>query len=151
MPLTATDAFRSELTRARPTEIVVMLYNEAILSLTAAIKAMQKNDIEERCNRVNVVTEIIGTLHMSLDMENGGEISDQLGHLYRFVLAQLIRINISSDAEGAAKIIDLLKPLRDAWQEVDQQMAKGENEASMEATILRRLEAAGFRLDVHAA
>lgn len=151
MPLTATDAFRSELTRARPTEIVVMLYNEAILSLTAAIKAMQKNDIEERCNRVNVVTEIIGTLHMSLDMENGGEISDQLGHLYRFVLAQLIRINISSDAEGAAKIIDLLKPLRDAWQEVDQQMAKGENKASMEATILRRLEAAGFRLDVHAA
>ena len=151
MPLTATDAFRSEVKRARPTQVVVMLYNEAILSLTAAIKAMQQNDIEERCNRVNVVTEIVGTLHMSLDMEKGGEIAEQLGHIYRFVLAQLIRINIHSDAEGAAKIIDLLKPLRDAWQEVDQRMAEGADEASMEATILRRLEAAGFRLDVHAA
>jgi flagellar protein FliS len=88
---------------------------------------------------------------MSLDMEKGGEIADQLGRIYRFVLAQLIRINIHSDAEGAAKIIDLLKPLRDAWQEVDQRMAEGADEASMEATILRRLEAAGFRLDVHAA
>ncbi|GAB4393661.1 MAG: hypothetical protein Tsb0032_13930 [Kiloniellaceae bacterium] len=151
MPLTATDAFRSEVTRARPTEVVVMLYREAILSLTAAIKAMQQNDIEERCNRINLVTEIIGTLHMSLDLEQGGEIADQLGQLYRFILAQLIGINIRNDAEGAAKIIDMLLPLRDAWKEVDQRMAAGDDEASMEATILRRLEAAGFQLDVHAA
>ena len=151
MPLTATDAFRSEVTRARPTRVVVMLYDEAIASLNAAIEAMAQNDIEERCNRVNVVTEIVGTLHMSLDMEQGGEIADQLGQLYRFILAQLIRINIHSDVEGAAKIIDLLTPLRDAWREVDQQMAEGDDQASMEATILRRLEAAGFRLDVHAA
>ena len=151
MPLTATDAFRSEVTRSRPTRVVVMLYNEAIASLDAAIEAMKHNEIEERCNRLNVVTEIIGTLHMSLDMENGGEIADQLGRLYRYVLAQLIGINIRSDAEKAAKMIDLLEPLRDAWEEVDQQMANNEDLVSVEATILRRLQAAGFRLDVHAA
>ncbi len=151
MPLTATEAFRSEVTRSRPTRIVVMLYDEAITSLEAAIEAMQHNDIEERCNRLNVVTEIVGTLHMSLDLENGGEIADQLGSLYRFMLAQLIRINIQSDAEKAAKIIDLLKPLRDAWEEVDQQMSNNEDQVSVEATILRRLKAAGFRLNVHAA
>jgi len=151
MPLTATDAFRSEVTRARPTRVVVMLYDEAIASLAAAIEAMAQNQIEERCNRVNLVTEIIGTLHMSLDMENGGEISDQLGSLYRFVLAQLIRINIHSDAALAAKVIELLTPLRDAWEEVDQRMARGDDHAAVEATILSRLKAAGFRLNVHAA
>ena len=153
MPLTATDAFRSEVSRARPTRVVVMLYDEAIASLTAAIKAMQQNEIEERCNRINVVTEIIGTLHMSLDMDKGGEIAEQLGHLYRFVLAQLIRININSDTEGAAKIIELLRPLRDAWDEVDQRLAEGgcEELVSVETAILQRLEAAGFRLNVHAA
>ncbi len=153
MPLTATDAFRSEVSRARPTRVVVMLYDEAIASLKAAIEAMEQNEIEERCNRINVVTEIIGTLHMSLDMDKGGEIAEQLGQLYRFVLAQLIRINISSDDEGAAKIIDLLTPLRDAWEEVDQRMADGDCEdlVSVETAILRRLEAAGFRLNVHAA
>jgi len=151
MPLTATDAFRSEVTRARPTRVVVMLYNEAIASLAAAIEAMKHNEIEERCNRLNVVTEIIGTLHMSLDMENGGEIADQLGSLYRYMLAQLIGINIHSDADKAAKMIDLLTPLRDAWEEVDQQMANNEDLVSVEATILRRLQAAGFRLNVHAA
>ena len=128
-----------------------MLYDEAIASLAAAIEAMEQNEIEERCNRVNVVTEIVATLHMSLDMENGGEIAEQLGQLYRFVLAQLIRINIHSDATGAARIIALLTPLRDAWEEVDQRMAKGDDHAAVEATILRRLQAAGFRLDVHAA
>jgi flagellar protein FliS len=151
MPLKATEAFRSEVTRARPTRVVVMLYDEAIASLEAAIAAMQQNAIEERCNRVNVVTEIVATLHMSLDMENGGEIAEQLGRLYRLILARLIRINIQSDAAGATKIIDLLTPLRDAWEEVDRRMALGDDHAAVEAVILRRLEAAGFRLDVHAA
>lgn len=151
MPLTATDAFRSEVTRARPTRVVVMLYDEAIASLNAAIEAMAQNQIEERCNRVNVVTEIIGTLHMSLDMESGGEIADQLGRLYRFILAQLIRINIQSDAEGAAKMVELLKPLRAAWDEVDLRLAAGEELSETEATLLRRLRAAGLQLDVHAA
>jgi flagellar protein FliS len=128
-----------------------MLYDEAIASLEAAIAAMQQNAIEERCNRVNVVTEIVATLHMSLDMENGGEIAEQLGRLYRLILARLIRINIQSDAAGATKIIDLLTPLRDAWEEVDRRMALGDDHAAVEAVILRRLEAAGFRLDVHAA
>lgn len=151
MPLTATEAFRSEVTRARPTRVVVMLYDEAIASLAAAIEAMKQNAIEERCNRLNLVTEIIGTLHMSLDMENGGEISDQLGRLYRFILAQLIGINIHSDAEKAAKMIDLLTPLREAWEEIDQRMARGDDHAAVEATVLSRLKAAGFRLNVHAA
>lgn len=153
MPLTATDAFRSEVSRARPTRVVVMLYDEAIASLKAAIEAMEQNEIEERCNRINVVTEIIGTLHMSLDMDKGGEIAEQLGQLYRFVLAQLIRVNISSDVEGTARIIELMTPLRDAWEEVDQRLAAGgcEDLISVEMAILKRLQAAGFRLDVYAA
>ena len=151
MPLTATDAFRSEVTRARPTKVVVMLYDEALAALSAAIEAMKQNEIEERCNCVNVVTEIIGTLHMSLDMERGGEIAEQLGSLYRFILAQLIGINIRSDVAGAQKVIELLKPLREAWVEVDQRLAEGADSDSIEETILRRLEAAGFQLDVHAA
>jgi flagellar protein FliS len=151
MPLAATEAFRSELNRARPTRVVVMLYDEAIASLDAAIDAMKQNQIEERCNRVNVVTEIIGTLHMSLDMENGGEIADGLGQLYRFILAQLIRINIKSDIEGATKIVDLLKPLREAWVEVDERMADDGDHLAMETTILRRLKDAGFQFGVHAA
>ena len=151
MPLTATEAFRSEVTRARPTRVVVMLYDEAIASLDAAIEAMERNAIEERCNRLNVVTEIVATLHMSLDMERGGEIAEGLGRLYRFILARLIRINIQSDAAGAAKIVELLMPLRDAWAEVDQRLAEGDETTAVEAALLRRLEAAGFRLDVHAA
>src|SRR3546814_9413611 len=84
-------------------------------------------------------------------MENGGEISEELGRLYRFILARLIRINIQSDAAGAAKIIDLLTPLREAWEEVDQRMALGDDHAAVEAAILRRLQAAGFQLGIHAA
>ncbi len=151
MPLEATEAFRSEVARARPTRVVVMLYDEAMTGLAAAIRAIGDNEIEERCNRINVVTEIVATLHLSLDMEEGGEIAEQLGSIYRFILAQLIRINIHSDAERAAQIIDVLKPLRDAWMEVDLRLADGEDLSAMEAAMLRRVEAAGNRLAIHVA
>ena len=151
MPLTATEAFRSEVARARPTRVVVMLYDEAITGLAAAIRAIGDNEIEERCDRINVVTEIVATLHLSLDLEKGEEIAEQLGGIYRFILGQLIRINIKSDAERAAQIIDVLKPLRDAWQEVDQRVAQGEDTSELEAAMLQRVEAAGNRLVIHAA
>jgi len=150
MPLAATKAFRSEVARARPTRVVVMLYDEAITGLAAAIRAISDNDIEERCNRINVVTEIVGTLHLSLDIDKGGEMAEQLGSIYRFILGQLIRINIHSDAEKAAQIIDVLKPLRDAWQEVDQRVAVGEDISAMKTVMLQRVEAAGNRLVLHA-
>src|SRR3546814_18882701 len=98
MPLTATEAFRSEVTRARPTRVVVMLYDEAITSLEAALEAMQQNAIEERCNRLNVVTEIIAPLHIGRDMENGSEISDELGRLYRSTPHTLIRTTNQNNA-----------------------------------------------------
>ncbi len=151
MPLEATEAFRSEVARARPTRVVVMLYDEAMTGLAAAIRAIGDSNIEERCNRINVVTEIVATLHLSLDLEEGGEIAEQLGSIYRFILAQLIRVNIHSDAELAAQIIDVLKPLRDAWMEVDLRLAEGEDLSTMEAAMLRRIEAAGNRLAIHAA
>ncbi|NIA69477.1 flagellar export chaperone FliS [Pelagibius litoralis] len=151
MPLIATDAFRSEVARARPTRLVVMLYDEAINGLAAAINAISDNEIEERCNRINVVTEIVATLHLGLDMDKGGEIAEQLGSIYRFILGQLIRVNIHSDSQGAAQIIDVLKPLRDAWVEVDKRLAEGEDMSAMEAAMLRRVEAAGNRLTIHAA
>src|SRR3546814_17876798 len=113
MQLTATDEFRSEVTRARPTRVVVMLYDEAIASLEAAIEAMQRNAIEERCNRVNVVTEIIATLHMSLDMDKGGEIADRLGHPYRFSPSRLLRLNTPSDRAGALTTVTQPTPRRD--------------------------------------
>ncbi|WP_422367616.1 flagellar export chaperone FliS [Pelagibius sp.] len=151
MPLEATEAFRSEVARARPTRLVVMLYDEAITGLVAAINAIRDNDIEARCNRINVVTELVATLHLSLDMEKGGDVAEQLGSIYRFILGQLIRINISSDAEKAAQIIDVLKPLRDAWDEVDRRVEKGEDITLAEAAMLQRVEAAGNRLSIHAA
>ncbi len=151
MPLTASEEFREVITRTRPTRLVVMLYDEAIASLDEAIAAIRRGDIEGRCNSINLTTEIIATLHMGLDMENGGEISDSLESLYRFVLAQLIRINIRSDAIATARIIDVLTPLREAWQELDQRVVAGEAPELIEAAILTHVQGAESRIVENAA
>lgn len=105
-----------------PCRLIVILYDEAIASLRAAITAIESNDIEARCKATAQVTEVISQLYLSLDMEQGGEIADNLSRIYNLVITQMTLVNFSNDATLAAQMIDLLLPLRDSWFELDERI-----------------------------
>ncbi len=105
-----------------PCRLIVMLYDEAIASLRAAIAAIESGDIEARYKATAQVTEVISQLYLSLDMEQGGEIADNLGRIYNLVIAQMTQVNFTNDATLAAQMIDLLLPLRDSWLGLDERI-----------------------------
>lgn len=111
-----------ELTRSFPSRLVVMLYDEAIASLETAADAISRADIEGRFNATARTAEIVSQLYLSLDMENGGAIAEGLAGVYNFVLTQLPAINFRNDATIARRLIDLLKPLRASWFELDERI-----------------------------
>lgn len=133
-------------TQFSPTEIVVKLLEKTLQCLEESIVAIDENDIETRCNVINLASEIVTTLHLGLDFERGGETADRLGQVYRFVLAQLIRINIGNDADLARRIIEVMRPLRDAWLDVHLQSENGEKPADLEALIANSLENSGAEI-----
>lgn len=107
---------------ASPSRLIVMLYDEALKNLETAVAAAECDDIETRCHAVNRTVEIVCHLYLTLDTQQGGEIAEKLGAIYRFVLARLPRVNLSNDAEPAREAIRLLTPMRASWCELDERI-----------------------------
>ena len=105
-----------------PSRLVVMLYDEAINSLVAAMDAISLGDIEGRFNATTRTIEVLSELYASLDMENGGEIAETLAALYGHIIAQMPTLNLSNDVMIADQMIKLLRPIRDAWNELDERI-----------------------------
>ena len=97
-------------------EIAASLHEKAIEQLAQAIQAIGAGDIEKRCNATNAAVEMIATLHMALEFDVKNETVDRMGAVYRFVLASLFRVNLQDDDGLAAQIIEVLRPLADAWR-----------------------------------
>ena len=104
---------------ASPSRLIVMLYDEALKNLETATAAIERGDIETRCHAINRTVEIVCHLYLTLDTQQGGEIAEKLGAIYRFVLARLPRANVANDAEPAREAIRLLTPMRASWCELD--------------------------------
>jgi flagellar secretion chaperone FliS len=129
------DILPEELRHVSGARLVATFYDEAIAALEDAIEAIAEGDIERRFNSVVVATGVITALANALDEEAGGEIAQNLGRLYLFIVSHLPRININNDPNPARNAIRLLKPLRDAWDELDSRL-DAEDDQSLEATSL---------------
>jgi len=129
------DILPEELQHASGARLVATFYSEAIAALEDAIEAIEQGDIERRYNSVVVATGLIAELAYALDEDAGGEIAQNLGQLYVFILTHLPRVNIDNDPNPARNAIRLLKPLRDAWDELDTRLdAETEAGHPVEAT-----------------
>jgi flagellar protein FliS len=129
------DILPEELQHASGARLVATFYDEAIAALEDAIEAIAAGDIERRFNSVVVATGLIAELAKALDEEAGGEIAQNLGQLYIFIMTQLPLININNDPNPARNAIRLLTPLRDAWDELDSRL-DAEPDRSVETPTL---------------
>lgn len=107
-----------EVMTASPAKLVALLYERAIGSLNAVVKAIEAGDIEGRWNANKKAIDIVSHLLMTLDIERGGNIAANLDQLYRFMLAQLTQIDIRNDPKIARDVIGLLEPLHDSWRQL---------------------------------
>lgn len=114
-------ALETELMSASPLALVVMAYEKAIENLEKAILCISNHDIEGRWKAVEMATDIISELYMSLDHEQGGEIAQNLGCLYGFVLSRLPRINFYNDRQTAIDAIKIMAQLKASWEELARQ------------------------------
>ena len=87
-------------------KLVVMLYETAVKQLAAAIKCFDEktgkvpaNTIETYSNHIMKTQEIINELQVSLDMDKGGQIAQNLMSLYVYFNRELMDANINKDKE----------------------------------------------------
>lgn len=107
---------------ASPVELVVMLYDRAIVDLQEAMAAVGRGDIEVRTKHLKHFCTVINQLDCSLDYERGGEVARDLAKSYQYARAQAIAAAAMNSKRILIALSEHFSTLRDAWLEAERRL-----------------------------
>lgn len=109
-------------------QVIVMLYDEAVRRIDEAVSLLQQEPrpLDRINNAVVKAQAIVTELMVSLDLEQGGEIANNLLRLYLFFNGRLMDGNVQKDTGPLVEVRDLMASLRDAWKQIEQEPAGGQ-------------------------
>jgi len=108
-----------EIMTASQPHLIVMLYREALAALKASAVAIERSDIEARWRASAKATNILAHLYLTLDRERGGDVANNLGQIYTYILRRLPNVNLKNDPKPAQEGARLLEPLLNSWEDLD--------------------------------
>jgi len=104
---------------APPGQIILMLYDGALLALERSIPGFSHGDPATANmtvhNNLQRAQDIIRELNCALNMEQGGEFANTLRRLYDYFDRRLRESNVRKEPTGVREVIRHLTVLRDAW------------------------------------
>lgn len=95
--------------------LVVMLYDGAIRFLKQAVTDLEREDFESKGSNIAKAIDIINELNTVLDLEQGGQIAQNLRSLYNFMHQHLANANVKKDIKMIQEVVTLLEELKQGW------------------------------------
>lgn len=105
-----------------PGELIILLYDKAVLNMSAAIRDIDKKNPREAHRHIRKAQDIIFYLRGILDPSL--PVSGVLKNYYNVVVGQLSRANVKKDAAALEDAVGAMKELRDMWQTIETQARK---------------------------
>lgn len=109
---------QTQLTTVDKGRLIVLLYEGAIKFLREAAEAQKTGDIPAKSNFVNRALDIISELSQSLNMNDGGDIAQNLRRIYQFWTDHLLKAKVVRDSRAMEDVIAMMSSLIEAWQVV---------------------------------
>jgi flagellar protein FliS len=106
-------------------EVILMLYEDALISLKIARRGIREKNPKLKGEKISKVLAILTELDCALDRENGGELAENLGSLYRYVMERVTTANIKNDPDPLEEAEQLLSELYEGFKCAAAQMAEG--------------------------
>jgi flagellar protein FliS len=104
---------------ASPHQLIVMLFEGALVAVSSAIQHMKDGNIAAKGQAISKAILIIdGGLRASLNLEVGGEIAANLNALYEYMSKQLLVANLKNQPETLEVVHGLLLDLKGAWDAI---------------------------------
>jgi len=103
---------------ATPHQLTKMLFSGALRSLAIAETAMKKKQFQLKGEQLARTINIIEGLDDSLDLEQGGELAENLRGLYIYMVQRLYKSSFDNDPVIVREITDLLREISTAWDNI---------------------------------
>lgn len=115
---------RAKVQTASGGELIIMLYEKAILNLKVASDALdiETKDFHKATKNIQNAQEIILELLYSLDIESGSDFAKKMAGLYAFINKELSEANIEKSNKRLDPIIQQLEVLLSAWKKANEQL-----------------------------
>lgn len=111
----AATAYRErEVMTASPARLVVLVYDHVLANLNRAKVARDVKRADVQIEAIDKAREGITELLVTLDLEKGGALAQQLQSLYTFMLTELVD-GATMDAKRFDRIIAMVMDLREAF------------------------------------
>lgn len=107
-----------QVTSRSPLELVVMLYDGALVALEQARAALRAGDLVAKRDAMSRAFAILGELQGSLDLDAGGDVAARLDVLYSYLTERLTAANAACDPAPIAEVIHLLSVVREGWSAI---------------------------------
>ncbi|MEI6397575.1 MAG: flagellar export chaperone FliS [Pseudomonadota bacterium] len=130
---------KTATTTASPGELVLMLFDGALRFMTAAEIGFQEENFARRNEQIhnNILRAqaIITELQATLNMEVGGEFSENLYRLYDFMQNQLSQANREKNIDKIKVVEGFVQDIREAWAQMLLQTATEQATVSVESGL----------------
>lgn len=126
-------AAESEAGFASPHRLVQMLLEGALGKIATAKGLITRKDYAGKSEQITWAGTIINGLRGGLDMEAGGEISNNLNDLYGYMTRRLIDANMQNDIAILDEVSSLLGEIKSAWDAMPEDVRHGTGGAGAKA------------------
>lgn len=105
--------------QATPHNLVEMLFDGLLVAVGAARSAMERGDIKSKCKQIVIAVRILEEgLKSALNLEQGGELAENLDRLYGYCVVRLTQANARNDDSALAEVARLIEPLAMSWKQI---------------------------------
>ncbi len=119
-------AYRKEDTAGKSqVDLIIQVYDGAISAFRTARERYETDDSTAGYNQLERARKFLTHLYTTLDYEKGGDISEQLGRLYAFVINQINVAEATKDLSVIDDNITILSNLREGWTGLKAQTSEG--------------------------
>lgn len=102
-------------------DLILQVYTGAVQAFAAGRQHYAAQDNQKGHEQLEKARKFIVHLYTTLDFEQGGEVADNLGKLYAFVMSQIDMIQATKDLKVLDSCMTVLQNLRQGWEDLKQQ------------------------------
>lgn len=105
-----------------PTRLVQIMFEHILSNLATAQGCMGRiennlplSEVTRKLAAMRKAVQLIGQLNVTLDMERGGKIAENLRALYEYMLVKLTQANADNDARIVTEVSNLVREIKTGW------------------------------------
>ena len=115
----STEAY-SGVAYADPHSLITQMFDGALKRIAQAKGAIFRNDYAAKGNDISHAVAIIGSLEGCLNLEQGGELAQNLSSLYEYMNVSLLEANLNNDTSKLEEVSMLILEIKSAWVQIPQ-------------------------------